>query len=68
MKFISYVFFVILILIALALGSENSQPVSVNLLFVQLQMSLAAVIYGAFLIGLISALFIFILKKIKPNA
>ncbi|GHB74804.1 hypothetical protein GCM10008107_25400 [Psychrosphaera saromensis] len=68
MKVLSYIFLIILIIIALALGSENGQLVSVNLLFVRVEMSLAAVIYSAFVFGLLSALLIFLLKKLKPNA
>lgn len=68
MKVLSYIFLIILIIIALALGSENGQLVSVNLLFVKLEMSLATVIYSAFIFGLLSALIMFLLKKLKPNA
>jgi uncharacterized membrane protein YciS (DUF1049 family) len=56
------------VIVALALGSENSQLVSINLLFVKLEMSLAAVIYGAFLFGLLSSFIMIVLKKLKPNA
>ncbi|WP_363323561.1 LapA family protein [uncultured Psychrosphaera sp.] len=68
MKVLSYIFLIILIIIALALGSENGQLVSVNLLFVKLEISLAVVIYSAFIFGLLSALIMFLLKKLKPNA
>jgi putative membrane protein len=68
LKVLSYIFLIILIIIALALGSENGQLVSVNLLFVKLEISLAVVIYSAFIFGLLSALIMFLLKKLKPNA
>ncbi|MBU2918752.1 LapA family protein [Psychrosphaera sp. F3M07] len=68
MKILSYIFFIFLVILALALGSENSQLVSVNLLFVKLEMSLATVIYSAFLFGLVSSFIMLLLKKIKPNA
>ncbi|WP_371819997.1 LapA family protein [Psychrosphaera sp. F3M07] len=68
LKILSYIFFIFLVILALALGSENSQLVSVNLLFVKLEMSLATVIYSAFLFGLVSSFIMLLLKKIKPNA
>jgi uncharacterized membrane protein YciS (DUF1049 family) len=65
---LAYIFLILLIRLALALGSENGQLVSVNLLFVRVEMSLAAVIYSAFVFGLLSALLMYLLKKLKPNA
>ncbi|NVK24859.1 MAG: LapA family protein [Gammaproteobacteria bacterium] len=69
-KLISYVFLLLLVIIAFAIGSENGQLISLNLLFVKVQLPLAFIIYIAFVAGVVATLISYLFKKLfnKSNA
>jgi uncharacterized membrane protein YciS (DUF1049 family) len=70
LKLIGYALFIFAVLVALALGSENGHLVSINLLFVQQQISVSALVLVSALLGSVCTfLFIAIRKLVKrPNA
>jgi len=65
LKLLTYILTFFVILIALALGSENHQLVNVNLLFVVVQLPLATLLYITFLSGGLLAFLWLLLKKLS---
>ncbi|MBU2882343.1 LapA family protein [Psychrosphaera sp. B3R10] len=70
MKLLSYAIFFILVIFALALGSENHQLVDLNLLVVKVQLPLAVLLFLTFMLGVFVMLVISAIKKLitRKNA
>ncbi|GAB2993005.1 LapA family protein [Psychrosphaera aestuarii] len=68
MRLISFLFFIVAILIALALGSENSHLVDINLLFVKLTLPLSIVLASSVLFGILLTLLSFVIRKVVKKA
>jgi len=67
LKLLTYIIGLCIALIALALGSENPQQVSLNLLFIKIELPLAFLLFVTFLIGAGFAALLFLLRKLKPK-
>tara|TARA_Y100000034_G_C6761799_1_gene339345 strand:+ start:543 stop:758 length:216 start_codon:yes stop_codon:yes gene_type:complete len=66
-KLFSYLLVFVVLIFALAIGSENGHLVSLNLLFVKVELPLAVLVYLAFILGLLTSISFSIIKKIKPK-
>ena len=69
-KLFSYIVLACLLLVAVAISSENAQDVELNLLFVKLTVPLTFTIYISFIAGIVATLISSLLKKLlsKSNA